>query len=214
MIGDKIHIKEEYLHNARKIMDLLEFDIRSVPAFVITIGGESGSGKSVTASCLKMVLDEANIPTLILHQDDYFHLPPKTNHRQRQKDVSHVGQSEVNLNLLQEHVNSFLQQAPEIKKPIVDYSANEILEETVSFQSIQCIIVEGTYVLELQNSAFKIFIERTYIDTLEKRKLRARDIMDDFGEKVLEIEHHIIREMRVHADLYIQKDYSIRLKNK
>jgi len=49
---------------------------------------------------------------------------------------------------------------------------------------------------------------------LEKRKLRARDIMDDFGEKVLEIEHHIIREMRVHADLYIQKDYSIRLKNK
>ena len=214
MIGDKIHIKEEYLYNARKIKNLLESQIRSNPVFVITIGGESGSGKSVTASCLKLVLDEANIPTLILHQDDYFHLPPKTNHSQRQKDISHVGQSEVNLNLLQDHVNLFLQQAPEINKPIVDYQANEIHKETVSFENIQCLIIEGTYVLDLQNSAFKIFIERTYIDTLEKRKLRARDIMDDFGEKVLEIEHHIIREMSVHADLYIQKDYSIRLKNK
>ena len=214
MIGDKIHIKEEYLHNARKIKDLLESQIRSVPMFVITIGGESGSGKSVTASCLKMVLDEANIPTLILHQDDYFFLPPYTNHKQRLLDITHVGKSEVNFNLLQEHVNLFLQQAPEIKKPIVDYQANEIHKETVSFENIQCLIIEGTYVLDLQNSAFKIFIERTYIDTLEKRKLRARDIMDDFGEKVLEIEHHIIREMSVYADLYIQKDYSIRLKNK
>ena len=46
---------------------------------MIGVAGESGSGKSVTATALVAALDAAGVRTAIIHQDDYFLRPPRTN---------------------------------------------------------------------------------------------------------------------------------------
>ena len=61
---------------------------------VIAIAGESGSGKSVTATTLAGELDATGIVTIVLHQDDYFLLPPRTNHEHRVHDLRNVGPHE------------------------------------------------------------------------------------------------------------------------
>ncbi len=39
--------------------------------------------------------------------DDYFKLPPRSNHENRLKSLDNVGLQEVNLNLIQENIKDF-----------------------------------------------------------------------------------------------------------
>jgi len=58
---------------------------------VIAVAGESGSGKSTTASSLGRELSTRGVSTGLIHQDDYFLRPPRTNHEYRLLDLRHVG---------------------------------------------------------------------------------------------------------------------------
>jgi uridine kinase len=68
---------------------------------------------------------------------------------------------------------------------------NEKIERTIT-----SLIVEGTYILEIDDFDFKIFIDRNYKDTYENRMKRNRDEKSDFVEQVLEIEHQIIKQFK------------------
>ena len=61
----------------KKYEDILDKKI------AIGIGGESGSGKSVTAYALQRILADHNIQSVVIQMDDYFILPPKLNHENR-----------------------------------------------------------------------------------------------------------------------------------
>ena len=76
---------------------------------VIAVAGESGSGKSTTATRLGRALSNAGVRAGLIHQDDYFLRPPRTNHEYRLLDLAHVGPHEVNLDLLQTHLDAFLE---------------------------------------------------------------------------------------------------------
>lgn len=58
----------------------------------------------------------------------------------------------------------------------------------------------------LKKPTYKVFIENSFIDTKLNREKRARDIIDDFNEKVLEIEHNIISEQSEYADMLVNND--------
>ena len=58
----------------------------------------------------------------------------------------------------------------------------------------------------LKQPTYKIFIENSFKDTKANREKRARDIMDDFNEKVLEIEHKIIQAQSKHANKTIRNN--------
>ncbi|MCZ4410022.1 hypothetical protein O3Q51_14465 [Cryomorphaceae bacterium 1068] len=206
MIGDVINIKPEYVNTAREIVSLcgnLFFDKKRV----ILIAGESGSGKSVTAVSLQKVLLEHHVDAMVIHQDDYFHLPPATNHDERLKDISRVGMDEVNLNLMQKHIDGFKANAERITKPLVHYKENEILQESINIAAYKTLIVEGTYSFALSGADTRIFMVRNYKDTLTSRLERNRDVAGDFIERVLEIEHGLISPMAAHADIVIRKNY-------
>ncbi len=216
MIGDIINIKPEYFKTAQSIINLINEQgiIDSVGRQVIAIGGESGSGKSVTAMCLQKVLHEQGITSMVLHQDDYFKLPPANNHNVRLQDISKVGIEEVNMDILQANVHDYLSRVAEIVKPIVNYKANIILEEIVQLKDVDVLIIEGTYVLALQNISYKVFMERTYLQTLLQRRERARDTQDlEFIEQVLAIEHKIIAAMKSTAHALVATDYSVTKNN-
>jgi uridine kinase len=210
MIGDNVIIKPEYLSNVNNIIKVISEQSLVWPTkYVIGIGGESGSGKSTTAIAFKLQLQTLGIACITIHQDDYFKLPPATNHKHREESFDNVGMQEVNLEIIASHIKAFKKGAPEIAKPIVNFNANTIETEILPCQQAKVLIVEGTYILNLPNIDFKVFINRTYLDTKEQRQIRAREEQSAFLEKVLAIEHSIIKEHKQLAQAIIEKDYSL-----
>ena len=208
MKGDKLIIEPGHIKTARQTGEIIVPRITGdTGKYVITIAGESGSGKSEIASALSDILTESNISNVIFQQDDYFVYPPKTNEMMRRQNIAHVGLSEVRLDLLDRNINDFLNDVNEITKPLVSFEEDAITEEKINLEGVRTIIVEGTYTTTLKNAHCRVFIDRTYIDTREKRKLRARETQDNFLENVLEIEHEIISSHRLHTDIIINRDY-------
>ena len=210
MKGDKLFIQEGHISAARHIMSFLLPQIRKTRGkFIITIAGESGSGKSEIAASLSNVLSEKGIKATILQQDDYFVYPPKTNAKMRRKDISHVGLSEVRLAVLDQNLHVIMEGKNEIDKPLVIFDEDIITEETIKLEGIKAIIVDGTYTTILKNAHQRIFIDRSYIDTKETRKCRAREEQDEYLEKILQIEHKIISSHKPQADIIVPNDYMV-----
>ena len=204
MKGDKLVIEEGHIKAASQIAEVLLPQIKeSRGRFVITIAGESGSGKSEIASALSDILSKKGIKSAILQQDDYFVYPPKTNAEMRRKDINHVGLTEVRLGLLDQNLKDVIDGKDEIVKPLVIFDADRITEETLDLRGIKVVIVEGTYTTILKNARQHVFIDRTYIDTRETRQRRGREMQDAFLEEILEIEHGIISSQEIHADIIV-----------
>jgi uridine kinase len=208
MIGDKIIIRPAYFSIAEKIAEQIKKQnlVSTTKKLVVGIAGESGSGKSVTAICLQQVLELQNKKVVVIHQDDYFLLPPKTNHEAREKNINHVGAQEVKLDVLQTNIDDFIKNKKSITKPLVE---SKIDEEQIDIEPADVLIIEGTYVLQLQQLAHKIFMTRTYVDTLPQRIERGREQHSAFIEQVLQIEHNIISKQKQQADMIVLKDYSL-----
>ncbi|PRB03542.1 hypothetical protein CQ046_09205 [Chryseobacterium sp. MYb7] len=209
MIGDVINLEQKHLDTAENIYERIKKTFQVSQKWIVGIGGESGSGKSVTAFALRKILEEKGITGLVIQMDDYFKLPPKSNHENRQKSLNNVGVHEVYLDKIQETIKNFKENESFITKPLIHYAENSVSEEILNIEDIQVLIIEGTYVLDIDDFDVSIFIDRTYKDTYENRMKRNRDEQSDFIEKVLEIEHTIIRQFKEKADLLLDKEYHI-----
>jgi uridine kinase len=210
MIGDKLIIKDKHRQAAEQIVERIQPDL--VPSrriYTISIAGESGSGKSETAQAVAEALIRRGFKTLVLQQDDYFVHPPKTNDRTRRQDIGWVGMQEVRVDLLDEHLRQARSGAETIVKPLVVYEEDRIVEETVSLQGIVAVVAEGTYTTVLENIDTRVFIDLTYLQTLQSRLERAREAQDDFLGRVLEVEHRIISAQKSRADLLIDEQYQV-----
>ncbi len=214
LIKESLSIKDAYFELSTELADALENkSLLDKDKLVIGICGESGSGKSVTATCLQIELEKRNISSIILHQDSYFWLPPKENHEKRKSDLNWVGSNEVRMELLQSHIGQFKSHEEKITVPVVDYEKNIFSEHQTIIKDKSVLIVEGVYALLLDQLDCKIFMERTYKDTLLKRKKRTREVYDPFVEQVLEIEHIIVKPLQGMADLVVKKNYSVSVKD-
>jgi len=210
MKGDSILVEAHHRRAGRGIAELILPVLRaSQQRFVITIAGESGSGKSETAQALADVLAEQGIGGFIFQQDDYFVYPPRTNDRTRREDIAWVGPGEVRLDLLDEHLQQFREGAQSIRKPLVEYSTDSIGEEQADVTGARLAIAEGTYTTLLANADSRVFIDRSYLDTRAHREKRRRDEseLDEFIERVLAIEHGIISAHKARASIVVSKDY-------
>ena len=209
MRGDIILIGEHHRKAAQEVFYLIRDRLKgSGSKQVITVAGESGAGKSEIAAALAEVFDASGIKALILQQDDYFFLPPKTNAENRLLDLDkNVGSGEVNLGLLNQNIGSFLKHDPLIVKPLVLFKEDIISEEIVHISEYQVLIIEGTYTTLLQNVDHRVFIDRDVNDTREARMLRNRERQDETLEKILGIEHQIISKHKLMADIVISRDF-------
>lgn len=210
MRGDVIIVEDHHRKAAKTIAEALERYIDGQNRrFAVTIAGESGSGKSEMGQALKEALETVGYRTVVLQQDDYFVLPPKTNDARRRQDISWIGTGEVKLDLLDGHLETAKEGANSLTKSLVIYEEDRITEETVSLDGIRVVIAEGTYTTLLKNADTHIFIARDYRETLPARKRRAREPFDPFIEKVLGIEHDIIAPHRNDADIVITSNYDV-----
>lgn len=211
MKGDKLVIQEGHVKAAHGVTELLLSLIAECKSrFIITIAGESGSGKSeVAAVFARLISEKKDIKSIIIQQDDYFVYPPRTNAQMRRKDIGHVGISEVRLDLLDENLEDIQKGKNKIEKPLVIFDENRITNETINLQGVKAVIVEGTYTTLLKNVYQRVFIDRTYVDTRKSRKQRAREEQDPFLEQILEIEHKIISSHMSKADIIVTNNYEV-----
>jgi len=209
MIGDKVIPKPHHTAAAERVFALLEDKVRD-KRVAITVAGESGAGKSEIAVELARLFEIKRLRPLILQQDDYFYLPPKTNAQARKKDIKHVGLGEVNLALLDEHTRLFkFARGDKIEKPLVVFEEDRVSRETIVPGDYDLVIAEGTYTTLLSHGDFHVFIDRNFEETLAHRKDRKRDQLDEFSERILEIEHRIISKHKRMANIVVNNDYSV-----
>ncbi len=213
MKGDIIVLEKHHIKAAQKIVpEILEEIKVKVARYIITVAGESGSGKSETGKAIADELAKAGIKAVLLGQDDYFVLPPKSNDVKRRENPEWLGPHiEVRLDILEGNLKDAINGQPKITKPLIDYNANAIEEEKVNLEGVKVVIAEGTYTSLLKNVDTKIFIARNRLDTLEHRKKRNRgnEVGDPFIENVLKTEHKIIAGHQQLADFIITKEYEV-----
>lgn len=213
MKGDKLVLLDYHKRAASEIVSRIIQDIRQKKTrYIITVAGESGSGKSETGKAIANELDKSSIKSVLLGQDDYFVLPPKSNDLKRREDPEWLGPHvEVKLDVLEQNLMEAIQGKKEISKPLVDYDSNTIEDETINLDGIKVLIAEGTYTSLLKHVDARIFISRNWLDTLEHRQKRKRgdEVGDPFIEQVLSIEHKIIAGHKQLADILITKDYGV-----
>ena len=213
MKGDKLVLMDYHKRAAGEIVSHIIQNIRKKKTrYIITIAGESGSGKSETGKAISDELVKFGIKSVLLGQDDYFVLPPKSNDLKRRDDPDWLGPHvEVKLDVLEQNLVSAIQGKSEIIKPLVDYDSNTIEDEIINLDGIKVLIAEGTYTSLLKHVDTRIFICRSRLDTLEHRQKRNRgnEVGDPFIEQVLGIEHKIIAGHKQLADILITKDYGV-----
>jgi len=210
MQGDRLIIESHHLVAAERIAAMISARAaaHSTP-YAINIAGESGSGKSEMAQALADELTRQRLKSIVLQQDDYFVYPPSTNDSRRREDIRRVGPQEIQLDWMDRNIKSIADGANSIEKPLVFYEDNRVEVEEVDVRGNRVVIAEGTYTSLLKNSHFRIFIDRTYIQTLETRRKRGREAPDPFIERVLELEHEIIKKHKTGADVVISADYCV-----
>jgi uridine kinase len=216
MKGDSVIIEAHHEAAAAAIVPaLLPVLGRSNERITISVSGQSGSGKTETATAIAGALESFGIESVIFHQDDYFVHPPRTNDAARRADINWVGTGEVRLDLMDEHLAGFLNGARRIEKPLVDYENDTIGSETMKIGNARVALADGTYTGILEQLNYRVFIDRDYLDTRAHREKRKRDEseLDPFIDRVLEIEHGIISAQKKHADIIVNKDYSVTVVN-
>ena len=213
MKGDKLVLQDYHKRAAGEIVSIIIQNIRGKKTrYIITIAGESGCGKSETGKAISDELDKFGIKSVLLGQDDYFVLPPKSNDLKRREDPEWLGPHvEVKLDVLELNLVNAIQGKREIIKPLVDYDSNTIEDEIINLDGIKVLIAEGTYTSLLKHVDTRIFISRNWLNTLEHRQKRKRgdEVGDPFIEHVLSIEHKIIAGHKQLADILITKDYGV-----
>jgi len=213
MKGDIIVLEKHHENAARIIVpEIIEKIKNKESRYTITVSGESGSGKSETGKAIADELEKHGIKSVLLGQDDYFVLPPKSNDSRRREDPEWLGPHvEVKMDVLEQNLIDAIDGKNEIIKPLIDYNQNSVEDETISLEGIHVVIAEGTYTALLRNVDTKVFIARNRIDTLEHRQKRNRgtEVGDPFIEQVLITEHKIIAGHGQLADFLITKDYEV-----
>jgi len=208
---DRSALRPEHDALAHALADLLrhDFGVPRAERTVVGIAGESGSGKSITATNLARVLAARGAGAAVLHQDDYFHRPPRANHAARLADLGAVGPHEVNRALLAEHIAAFRAGAAAIDGPLVDYANDRFVTQRHDLAGRAVLVVEGTYVLALPDLDVRVFLAATHEETAARRAARARDAHEPIIDTILGIEHALIAPQAAVADVVVDRDFRI-----
>ena len=142
MKGDVIVLEEHHIRAASAIVPHIVAAIAAKSGrYVITVAGESGSGKSETGQAIADELAARGINSVLLGQDDYFVLPPKSNDKKRREDDSWLGPHvEVRFDILEQNLVDAIAGTEAIVKPLIDYNANSVEDETVDLRGVKVVI--------------------------------------------------------------------------
>jgi uridine kinase len=193
---------------AMQIIEQLKMPNSAV--LIITIAGESGCGKTTLGRAMEQVFTLKGYKTLLLHQDDYFKLPPKQNHQQRVDDFSKIGVEEVLIDQLDQDIRKIKQKKDfKLTIPVMNWVTDTREFKQIDIKGTQVVIIEGTYTTLLKEADHRIFMSASHEQTRQNRINRNRETVTDFIEKVLEKESSIIQSHKPLSDIILSPDGSL-----
>ncbi len=200
----KAAIYQKVLVLAAQVLTHISYQSNKV--ICIAIAGESGCGKTTLANALKNLLEQQQQKVLLLHQDNYFKLPPHQNHQARLANFEHIGTHEVDFYQLEQHIQAVKHRTNNtLNIPVMNWQTDTCEVTATDIRQTQIIIVEGTYTMLLKDANHKIFITTNYKQTRNNRIERNRETVTDFIEQVLEKESAIIQSHAPLAHIWINE---------
>ena len=177
--------------------------------YIVAISGESGAGKSELSHSLALLLKAGGKRVKILHTDNYYKVPPTERTPWRKKyGVSKVGASEYDWTLLNRNIKEF-KEGREAMMPCIDIVSQQVDKLITNFADIEFLVVDGLYAIKSKAIDLKIFIDLTYNETKMEQAVRGKEVMNDFRNQVLEMEHRNLVALRPLANLIINKNYQV-----
>ncbi len=207
MLGDILLITEKHKEAANTIVkQILTIDKSKI---IICISGESGSGKSELAHSIgKELVKSHNVPTKIIHSDNYYRTHPKIRNKWRvENGLENVGIGEIDWKTLVSNVKDFLDSKIS-QMPCVDLVPDEVDMLTTDFSKIKILIIDGLYAINLP-ADLSVFIDLTYHETKKAQSARGKENSDELRWQILEQEHKNVLSLKEKANIIINKDYSV-----
>jgi uridine kinase len=140
-------------------------------AYLIAVGGGSGSGKTFLADSLKANLSQ---PTSILSYDNYYKDQSSLSLEKR-AEVNYDSPDSLDCDLFMRHLD-MIHDGKSIQVPQYDFATHTRKKETITFVPTPIVIVEDILVLDIPNPHqhydFMIFVEAESDIRLARRVLR------------------------------------------
>ena len=217
MLGDVLLIGEIHKQAAIEIFEYVMADrVKKGDnyKYMISVSGESGSGKSELAHVLANLLKNESIRAKLLHIDNYYKIPPLLRFEWRKTHgIETVGLQEIDWRLLNENILDFKEDR-ESMMPCVDIISEQVDKLITDFRKVNVLVLDGLYAQTTDSIDMKIFIDLTYHETKMAQLVREKETYDSFREKVLEQEHQIISKYKDDADIIVDKTYQVIKVNK
>lgn len=206
MIGDTVIYEAIHFKKAGLILPKVLKTHMPGNKTVITIGGESGTGKTEVAFIVqKKLYDNYHITSRVIHTDDYY----KTywcerNKIRKKKGIQYVGQDEILWDKFQSVIDSFVNNEDENHIQQIHKYTNSIEYVKLNNKTIDIFIVEGLYSLYLHDhSDLNIYLCGTIKDTEAFRRKRKKEEQNAFRLQVLQKEGKVVRASEKWADVKI-----------
>ncbi len=207
MLNDKITVTKKHLEAAGLVSERLQDCIQ--PKFIITIGGEVGSGKSTLSYAIAQKIKKQGISSKIIDLDDFYKVAPKERKAwRRHHGIESVGPDEYDWKKIYRVVDDFVQ-SRESNMPCVDLITDEVDSLTTSFEGIDVLIINGLYATKIQQANLRVFIELTYDETKEAQLFSEKEEMTAFRKQILEREHQMVQALKHDIDLFFDFDATL-----
>jgi uridine kinase len=211
MIGDRLIFEKHHSYKAERIhteivKEYFERDYCG-DKFVITIGGESGTGKTEIAILLQELFwEKHNLRSYVISLDDYYKVPSLMRRETRKKQgIKSIGVKEISWDKVNHAIETFI-------NPIYTYLSvqrihkfvNDIEECKIKRDSIDILILEGLYANRLKKD-YGVYLEGSYKETEDFRRRRKKETMDDFRTAILIKEREEVLKTKDKANLIIPR---------
>ncbi len=207
MLHDILLIEEWHHQVCQKIFEIIKSRIKSKE--IITISGESGSGKSELAHLICRKLKESGFLAKNISGDNFYKVPPKERQSYREKYAIEkvIGPDEYDWKLL----TSLLDQFKNGKKasfPCIDLITDQIDTLNTDFKNVNILVFDGLYAIKL-DSNYRIYIDITYEKNKKAQVLRNKETLNELRMKILTEEHKKVVSLKPLANIIVKEDFSV-----
>ncbi len=212
MLGDILLINDMHKEAACSIKEYVLKDLGKLEKghrYVVSISGESGSGKSELAHSLGKILQQNNVRAKVIHTDNYYKVPPLLREEwRRSKGIDKVGIKEYDWIRINRTIRDF-REAQECMIPCVDLIPEQVDKLITDFSKIDLLVIDGLYAIKTNDVDLRIFIDLTYHETKINQIIRMKEAMSEFRLQILEQEHKNVISLKPLADLIVDKSYQV-----
>lgn len=210
MLEDVLLIADKHKEAAAKIVK--EILTRKKPKMIVAVSGESGSGKSELTHVIAKSLRKEGIFAKPIHIDNFYNTLPleRTQWRTKHGVENVVGIDEYRWDKVYQVVDDFKNDRSSTM-PCVDLVTEQVDDLTTNFKGIDMLIIDGIYAINTEGVDLRVFIELTYHETKKAQTDRGKEPDNPFRWSVLEQEHREVMSIKDKADIFIDKNYQVRL---